>query len=43
MKNQNSDSLKIEAIQDGLGFNQHPDVLPPIFYMILKIKLILSI
>ena len=30
MKNQNSDSVKIEVIQGGLGFNQHPDVLPPI-------------
>ena len=30
MKNQNSDSVKIEVIQGGLGFNQHPDALPPI-------------
>ena len=30
MKNQNSDSVKIEVIKGGLGFNQHPDVLPPI-------------
>ena len=30
MKNQNSNSVKIELIQGGLGFNQHPDVLPPI-------------
>ena len=26
MKNQNSDSVKIEVIQGELGFNQHPDV-----------------
>jgi len=32
MKNQNSDSVKIEVIQGGLGFNQHPDVLPPILH-----------
>ena len=32
MKNQNSDSVKIEVIQDGLGYNQQPDVLPPIKY-----------
>ena len=30
MKNQNLDSVKIEVIQGGLGFNQHPDVLHPI-------------
>ena len=30
MRNQNSDSVKIEVIQGGLGFNKHPDVLPPI-------------
>ena len=30
LKNQNSDSVKIEVIQGGLGFNQHPHVLPPI-------------
>ena len=30
MKNQYSDSVKIEVIQGGLGFNQHHDVLPPI-------------
>ena len=30
MKNQNSDSVKIEVIQGGLGFNQHPNVLPPL-------------
>ena len=30
MKNQNSNSVKIEVIQRGLGFNQHPDVLPSI-------------
>ena len=30
MKNQNSDSVKIEVIQGGLGFNQHADTLPPI-------------
>ena len=30
MKNQNSDSVKIEVIQGGLDFNQHPEVLPPI-------------
>ena len=32
MNNQNSDSVKIEVIQGGLGFNQHPDVLPPILH-----------
>ena len=30
MRNQNSDSVKIEVIQGGLGFNKHLDVLPPI-------------
>ena len=30
MKNQSLDSVKIEVIQGGLGFNQHLDVLPPI-------------
>ena len=30
MKNQNSDSVKIEVIQGGLGFNHHADTLPPI-------------
>ena len=30
LKNQNSYSVKIEVIQGRLGFNQHPDVLPPI-------------
>jgi len=30
MKNQNSDSVKIEVIRDGLGFNQHSDVMHPI-------------
>ena len=30
MKNQNSDSVKIEVIKGGLGFNQHADTLPPI-------------
>ena len=30
LKNQNSDSVKIEVIQGGLGFNQHPHVLSPI-------------
>ena len=30
MRNQNSDSVKIEVIQGGLGFNKHPDVLSPI-------------
>ena len=30
MGNQNLDSVKIEVIQGGLGFNKHPDVLPPI-------------
>ena len=32
MKNQNSDSVKIKVIQGELGFNQHPDVLPPILH-----------
>ena len=32
MKNQNSDRVKNEAIQDGVGFNQHPDVWPPILH-----------
>ena len=30
MKNQNSDSMKIEVIQGGPGFNQHPEILLPI-------------
>ena len=30
LKNQNSYSVKIEVIQGKLGFNKHPDVLPPI-------------
>ena len=30
MKNQSLGSVKIEVIQGGLGFNQHPDVLHPI-------------
>ena len=30
MKNQNSDSVKIEVIKGGLSFNQHADTLPPI-------------
>ena len=29
MKNQNSYIVKIEVIQGGLGFNQHPDILHP--------------
>ena len=29
-ENQNSYSVKIEVIQGKLGFNKHPDVLPPI-------------
>ena len=33
MKKQNSDSVKIEVIQRGLGFNQHPDVLPSISHV----------
>ena len=32
MINQNSDSVKIEVIQGGLGFNKHLDVLPPILH-----------
>ena len=36
MKNQNSDSVKIEVIQGGLGFNQHPDGLPPILHKSTK-------
>ena len=32
MKNQNSDSVKIEVIQSGLDFNQHSDVLSPILH-----------
>ena len=30
MKNQNSDSVKIEVIQGGPGFNQHAEILLPI-------------
>ncbi len=30
MRNQISDSVKVEVIQGGLGFNKHPDILPPI-------------
>ena len=30
LNSQNPVSGKIEVIQGGLGFNQHPDVLPPI-------------
>ena len=32
MKNQNSNSVKIKVIKDGLSYNQQPDVLPPISY-----------
>ena len=33
MRNQNSDSVTIEVIQGGLGFNKHPDELPPISHV----------
>ena len=32
LKNQNSDSVKIEVFQGGLGFKQYLDVLPPILH-----------
>ena len=35
-KDQKSDNVKIEVIQSGLGFNQHPDGLPPILHKSTK-------